>query len=288
MYQHSAPITSKLSKVITMKRKTVFEFIILACFCYVSLLLALAVFQRSVMYFPDRTVPAVPEGVSLVHIDTIDGLRIPAWYKPPATPDAPVIIWFHGNAGNLSYFWPKAAVLTANGAGLLLPEYRGYGGAPGKPTETNLVADGKAALNWAKSQNIKSEQVVLYGLSLGSGIAVQIAASAAKQGEPVARVILEAPYSSTLDVAKWRFPLFPVGLVMQDTYMSTEYIQDIAAPLLIIHGVNDGIIPQRFGRKLYDHAVDPKQFLSVRDRGHNDLYTDPAVILALMAFLENG
>ena len=282
-------VIARVPNVTIIKRKTVFEIIALCVFSYVALLLALVVFQRSAMYFPDRAVPELPPGASLVHIDTDDGLSIPAWYKAPTAEGAPVIIWFHGNAGNLSYFWAKAVQMTRNGAGVLMPEYRGYGGAPGKPTEANLVADAISAYNYLNGKGYAGSDVIVYGLSLGSGIAVQLAEYAAQeQGTPVNRVILEAPYSSTLDVARWRFPVFPVSLFMLDRYDSVSRITAIKAPLLIVHGVLDGVIPQRFGSKLFDAAAEPKQFMSIEQGGHNDLFAFPDVLPGMLAFMDEG
>ncbi|MEO0393695.1 MAG: alpha/beta hydrolase [Pseudomonadota bacterium] len=269
------------------------EFIVLIGIAYVVLLLALAVFQRSVMYFPDRNVPTVPTGAELITVTSDDGLAIPAWYQPPAYDQAPVIVWFHGNAGHLGYFWPQAVALTRQGAGLLMPEYRSYGGAPGKPSEAALVADGKAFVNALKSQGLPSDRIVLYGLSLGSGIAVQVAHNEAKNNEPVAGVVLESPYSSTLDIARWRFPIFPVSLFMKDTYKSTDFIDKISAPLLVLHGDADGIIPYRFGQKLFRQAAAPKEFVTIPGGGHVNLFgpgmaseDGTPVLSVVLAFLD--
>ncbi len=253
-------------------KKTMFEFLTLIGISYVVLFIALTVFQRSVMYFPDRQVPPPPPGVSVVTIETADGLAIPAWYQPPANDEAPIIVWFHGNAGNVSYFWAQASMLTRDGAGLLMPEYRGYGEAPGSPSEAALVADGKAFVADLLAQGVSPERIVVYGLSLGSGIAVQVAADAAVNGAPLAGVVLESPYSSTLDIAQWRFPVFPVALVMKDTFKSTDFIAQIHTPLLVLHGTDDGIIPYRFGQKLFSAAVAPKEFVTIEGGAHVNLF----------------
>ena len=255
----------------TMK-KFMFEFLVLIGIAYLVLFIALTVFQRSVMYFPDRNVPSPPTGVSEVTVTADDGLEIPAWYQPPAHDDAPIIVWFHGNAGNVSYFWPQARLLTLNGAGLLLPEYRGYGDAPGSPSEAALVSDGKAFVADLIEQGVSPDRIIVYGLSLGSGVAVQVAEHMAANDMPVAGVILESPYSSTLDVAQWRFPVFPVSLVMKDTFKSTDLIERIDARLMILHGDQDGIIPHRFGQKLYAQAVEPKEFVTIAGGGHVNLF----------------
>ncbi|MBV6632461.1 MAG: alpha/beta hydrolase [Alphaproteobacteria bacterium] len=244
------------------------EYLWLIAISYVVLLGFLALAQRSLMYFPDQDLPAPPSDFTATSYQSHDGLTIPAWYRAPQNDAMPVILFFHGNAGNLSYFVDKVRPNTADGAGLYMAEYRGYGGAPGSPTERDLVVDGLSALEALEAKGISPDRVVLHGLSLGSGVAVQVAAQRAKDGKPVAAVILEAPYSSTLEIAQWRFPVFPVGLVMRDTFKSTVFIADIGAPLLILHGTRDGIIPQRFGRKLFDAAVEPKTFISLEGENH--------------------
>lgn len=250
------------------KKKTLMEYVWLLVISYVAVVAILALAQRSLMYFPDDNLPPPPSDFTATTFQTHDGLTIPAWFKPPQTEDAPVLLFFHGNAGNLSYFVDKVRPTTSNGAGLYMPEYRGYGGAPGSPNEADLVADGIAALEALGAQGINANRVVVYGLSLGSGIAVQLAAHQADKGEPLAAVILEAPYSSTLDVAQWRFPIIPVGLFMKDTFKSTDFIADISAPLIILHGTKDGIIPQRFGKRLFERAVAPKEFVSLERENH--------------------
>ncbi|MEM6902383.1 MAG: alpha/beta hydrolase [Pseudomonadota bacterium] len=250
------------------KKKTLMEYLWLIAISYVLLLGFLAVGQRSLMYFPDQDLPSAPADFVATSYQTRDGLTIPAWYRAPAGPDDPVLLFFHGNAGNLGYFVDKVRPVTVDGAGLYMAEYRGYGGAPGSPTENDLVADGLAALAALERQGVSVDRIVLYGLSLGSGIAVQVAARQAGKGQPVAAVVLEAPYSSTLDIAQWRFPVFPVALVMRDTFKSTDFIADIDAPLLILHGTRDHIIPQRFGKRLFEQAVEPKAFVSLEGETH--------------------
>jgi uncharacterized protein len=258
------------------------EYLSLLALAYVLLLGLLIVFQRSLMYFPDQNLPLPPDGATLVSITGSGGLALPGWYKAPASDDAPVYLWFHGNAGNLSYFWDKAVMLTAGGAGLLLPEYRGYGGAPGKPNEADMVRDGQAAYDFLIGQGISADRIVIYGLSLGTGIATQAAAH-----RPARALVLEAPFSSTLDVAQWRFPIFPIGLFMQDTFNSVASINERGGvPLLIVHGTADVVVPYRFGERLFEAAEQPKQHIGIEGGGHVDLFAYEGVVQQIIAFAE--
>jgi acetyl esterase/lipase len=182
---------------------------ILICL-YLGMAALLYVAQRSMMYFPEaiHTTPAqahLPEAQEIT-LTASDGVRILAWYAPPRD-DKPVIIYFHGNGGALRY----------------RVEYRGYGGSSGSPSESGLIADGQAAYAFAAAR-YKPQQLVLWGESLGSGVAVAIAAD-----NPVGRVILEAPFTSAAAVAARRYWYMPVWLLMKDQYRSDERIGKITA-----------------------------------------------------------
>jgi len=264
---------------------------------YVAVLGVMVVFQRSFLYYPGarEATPAqsgVPE-MQTVHITTEDGLHLLAWVQPPAPvptqePEAgkPWVVIFHGNAGTLAGRAFKARQFLDAGYGVLLVEYRGYGGNPGSPTEAGLFLDARAALAYLAAQGVSGKKLVLYGESLGTGVVVAMAAEVAQAGNPVAAVLLEAPFTSTVDVAARHYPFFPVRLLMKDRFDSLSRIQGIQAPLFIAHGARDGTVPQDLGRKLFAAAVEPKDALWLDGAEHNDLF-DYGLGAASVLFLKS-
>jgi hypothetical protein len=173
------------------------------------------------------------------------------------------LLFFHGQGGNLSSPAAIFRALTADGNGLLAVEYRGYPGSTGMPTEGGLLHDADAAYARALALGIPARHIVAFGESLGSGVAVALAAH-----HEVGALILESPYTSTVDIAAHRFWMFPVRLVMLDQFHSDERITQVAAPVLIIHGTADTVIPYSFGKKLFELAKEPKTFITVPDGEH--------------------
>ena len=247
---------------------------IAAACVYVGIAAVLYVKQRSLMYFPDtaHTTPAeagLPEATEVPLTDA-DGVHITAWYAPPQG-DKPVIVYFHGNGGSLRYGVPRFRELIGAGIGLVALEYRGYGGNEGSPSESGLIADGEAAYAYAAA-HYPVKQIVLWGQSLGSGVAVAVAAK-----EPVDRVILEAPFTSTAAVAALRYWYIPVSLLMKDQFHSDRRIKKVTAPLLIMHGVKDRVVPYAMGERLFELANEPKHIVTFLDAGHDNLDANGAL-----------
>jgi len=167
----------------------------------------------------------------------------------------------------------------------MLAEYRGYGGNPGNPTEDGLMSDARAALAYLGGQGVSGQNLVLYGESLGTGMAVAMAAEAAVLGAPVAAVVLEAPYTTIPDVAGAHYPFLPVRLLMKDHYDSLSRIARVNAPVFVTHGSEDWTVPQSLGRKLFGAAVQPKEAVWVDGAAHNDLF-GPRVFQAILEFLD--
>jgi fermentation-respiration switch protein FrsA (DUF1100 family) len=243
----------------------------------------LFVFQRSLLYFPDRTRPELGELSALEvreeKIKTADGLALLAWYLPPPA-GQPVITYFHGNGGHIGYRRERLRHFARDGYGVLMPEYRGYGTNPGAPTEVGLYADAAAALDFLSRQGIRANRIVLYGESLGSGVAVELAAQ-----REVAALILEAPYTSVAEVAQFHYPFVPAAMLVRDRFESIARIGKVNAPILIVHGSRDTVVPLRFGRALFDAAPDPKEFWLAAEAGHDDL-ASAGVLEAVRAFLQ--
>ena len=192
------------------------------------------------MYFPDRahSTPA-QAGLSQaqeVELKAADGEYSLAWHIAPRG-DRTVILYFHGNGGALRDRVERFGKLARDGFGLVALEYRGYGGNTGTPTEAGLIADAEAAYAYAAAR-YPAKQIVLWGESLGSGVAVALATR-----KPVARVILEAPFTSAVAVAAAHYWYLPVGLLMKDQFRSDAVIGNVTAPVLILHGARDQVVP---------------------------------------------
>jgi hypothetical protein len=233
---------------------------------YLVALAALYIGQRRLQYFPNAREVA-PAAVGLpnaerLHLKTADGETLLAWFVAPA-PGRPLILYFHGNAGGLDLRALRFAAFAAAGDGVLATEYRGYGGSTGSPSEAGLLNDGEAAWEEAARRGFAANRIVVMGESLGTGVAVALAA----RHDPGA-LVLDSPYSSTVDVAASLFPMFPVRALMRDTFRSDLRIAKARAPLLIVHGARDMTIPIRFARRLFELAPQPKEFFEVPGAGH--------------------
>ncbi len=243
--------------------------LIAAFVAYLAVVALVFVFQRSLQYFPSTDARDAAERtgglMQTVTYRTEDGLEIAGWFHPPRD-GLPTLVRFHGNGGQHGDRAGAMQPYMARGYGVLLAGYRGYGGNPGKPTEDGLYADGRAALAWLAGQGIEAGSVVLYGESLGTGVAVQMATEHA-----VAGLVLEAPFTSAVDVGQAVYRWLPVRLLMWDRFDNASKIGRIAAPLLLMHGDADRVIPIHFGRRLFEAANEPKTALFVPGGGHSDL-----------------
>ncbi|TAG17793.1 MAG: alpha/beta fold hydrolase [Rhodobacterales bacterium] len=240
---------------------------------YAAALSGLYVFQRDLQYFPARRDPA-PEAVGLrgverVLLSTPDGETLVVWFSP-AAPGRPTVLFLHGNAGAVADRADRLAFYQSRGFGAAFLSWRGYGGSTGSPSEAGLLIDARTAYDALRARGIAPEQIVLVGESLGTGVAVQTAARV-----PVGGLVLEAPFTAAVDIAGRAYPWVPVRLLMKDQFRSAAHIASVRAPLLILHGEADAVIPANFGRALFALANDPKTFLSLGPVGHEALF-DPA------------
>ena len=235
---------------------------------YCVLLGLMYVFQRRLMYFPDttRVAPAqagLPRAEEVV-LTSSDGEKLVAWYIAPRG-DKPLVLYFQGNAEGLPARVGRFTWLTADGTGLLALNYRGYGGSTGKPTEQGLIRDAEAAYAFARAHT-PAKRIVLFGESLGTGVAVALGS-----GHDIGALILDAPFTSTVDVGAAVYPFVPVRWAMKDTFHSDERISRVVAPLLVLHGEADRIVPIRFGERLFALAHEPKRFVRFPEGGHVNL-----------------
>jgi fermentation-respiration switch protein FrsA (DUF1100 family) len=243
--------------------------LIVGAACYFGFVTLLYFAQRSILYpIPEktRTSPAAagfPEAEERI-LSTSDGEKLVAWHVPPRE-GKPVIIFFHGNGDILAWRVSWFREMTAAGAGLVAVSFRGYAGSSGSPTEAGLLQDAEAAYAFA-NQHYAPERIVVWGFSLGTGPAVALAAN-----RRIGKLILEAPYSSVADVAAAAFPFIPARWFIRDQFHSDQWISNVTAPVLIMHGERDRTIPIRFGERLYELARQPKQMVRFPEGGHDDL-----------------
>jgi pimeloyl-ACP methyl ester carboxylesterase len=215
---------------------------------YLVILVGLCACQRQLLYRPDATiVPPTQLGLADAAVErtrTADGEDIMVWWIPPGAAKKPAFLYLHGNGGNLSYRSDRFARLAEDGSGVMAVSWRGYAGSTGKPTEQGLMLDARAAYALLRSR-VEPSRIVLVGESLGTGIAVKLAAEA-----PVAALILDSGYSSILDVAAAKFPWLPVRWMLWDEYRADLAAPSVSVPVFQVHCIDDPVIPIEFGRRL--------------------------------------
>jgi fermentation-respiration switch protein FrsA (DUF1100 family) len=239
---------------------------------YVAILLAAYFGQRRLMYLPDRTrTPPAEIGLADVlerTLVTTDGAKIILWYGK-ARPGNPTLLYFHGNAGSLAMRGERMRRFMNEGWGVAMMSYRGFSGSTGSPSEAANLADARLAYDTLISEGVDPKALILYGESLGTGIAARIATE-----RPAAGLILEAPYTSIIEIAVRAYPFLPVRGLLWDRYETRTYIADVRIPLLVLHGERDGVIPVGMGRELIKLANEPKRLVVLSNAGHNDVYID--------------
>ena len=227
--------------------------------------------QRRMMYFPFGEVPA-PAAVGLasaepISFQTEDGLTLHGWFLPARAPErAFTIVVFNGNAGNRSLRAPLATALHARGYGVMLFDYRGYGGNPGTATEAGLAADARGARRSLIGRpGVDASRLVYFGESLGTGVATRLAA----EHRPAA-LVLRSPFASMAAVGQFHYPMLPVRWLLRDRFDSIERIAAIGCPLLVIAGDRDSVVPYEHSRQLFAAAASPKTFVTIPGADHND------------------
>lgn len=255
---------------------------------YVLLLVLLVMQQRKIIFRPDPAQVELaafmaPEGMKDIALATADGFEVHSWYLPATRADGRTIAYFHGNAGHRGNRVVRILPYAAEGYGILLVGYRGYGGNAGLPTEAGLYEDGRAALDFLQGQGVRPDQLILFGESLGSAVATQMALE-----RPAAALILEAPFASISRSARSRYPFLVYDMLVSDKFDTYAKIARIGKPLLLIHGELDRTTPVNFGRMVFDAAADPKVGFFPEGAGHNDLMQHgmPARVLAFIDSLK--
>jgi len=246
----------------------ILKWFIAAVIIYGAFVALLYLAQRSLQYFPERRRTA-PSAVGLtkaeeVVLDTADSERVIVWHVPPCDKQ-PVFLYFHGNGGSLRWREDRFRDLIADGSGLVALSYRGDGGSTGHPTEKGLIEDAKAAYAFF-GRALSCGTTSLWGESLGSALALTLAAE-----NPVGCVVLEAPFTSAVDVGTQYYWFVPVQLLMKDRFRSDLRAGRVTAPILVVHRENDLVVPMALGKRLYKLIRAPKRFVSLAGGGHNDL-----------------
>jgi uncharacterized protein len=260
------------------------KFVIGFFIIYIAFTGLLFVMQRKLQYLPDPRLVEPAEvgldGFKTVRLETPDGERLVAWHAP-APGGHPTIVYFQGNGLGLEARTERFRLFHRTGYGVLALGYRGYSGSSGTPSENGLVIDGATAAAFVLGNGVPRERLVYYGESLGTGVAVQLAGR--EETRPAA-VILEAPFTSAADVARRHYWYTPVGLLMRDQFRSIEHIAAMAAPLFVLHGDADGVVPVVQGQTLFDAAGEPKEMMVVPGGRHGTPLT-PEIWGRMDAFL---
>lgn len=257
------------------------QFILTVAISFGIIYLLLYVFQRQLIYFPNKQKPQLEQhqatDMQLVTLTTEDKLSLTSWYKP-ALKNKPTILFMHGNAGNIGMRMPLARTFINAGFGLLLLEYRGYGGNEGKPTEQGLYQDAAAALDYLFEQGIKPDKIALFGESLGTAVAVDLA-----QNNRVCALVLQSPFSSLTSVARYHYPW--VLIPPKDKYNAITRMSNIHSPALIIYSTTDEVIPYYESVKMFQQANEPKKLVGFENLRHNSFWSSPEFTQEIINFL---
>jgi len=243
--------------------------------------------DKEFIYFPDRAIEATPASVGLafedVYFETSDGVRLNGWFVPGPGPE--VMIWFHGNGGNISHRVHNLRRFHDElGVSVFIFDYREYGRSGGSVSEEGTYRDAEAALIYVRSRTGQPAAGIIYfGRSLGAAIAVELALKA-----PPRALILESPMTSIREMARQVMPYLPVGFLIKTEYDSLSKIGKIYLPLFILHGDRDDVVPFGQGRRLFEAANRPKEFYTIHGASHNDTYVvgGPAYWEAWRKFLK--
>ncbi|MEM6811643.1 MAG: alpha/beta hydrolase [Pseudomonadota bacterium] len=235
---------------------------------YLAFVATLYVMQWQMIYFPSKTVEDLPtiKDVSVVKTRAQDGIDLNGWYVAPKD-EKPVFVFFHGNASSHSQSFFRMFTLIDEGYGFLSVGYRGYGGNRGRPSEDGFYKDSRAFINLLKSTGLAEDQIILYGQSIGTGPAIQMAT----EYPDIKAVILESPYTSLPDVAAQKYFFVPVHQLMKDKFDNLSKISKVSAPILFIHGESDRLIPISHSEELLAATKSRKKLIRLPNISHNNI-----------------
>ena len=246
-----------------MKISTLFFSIILI---YLIIVAYMYLNQRKLLYLPSENNyldDQIDFNFREVFIDVKKNLKLKAWLIENDFKNKKTLVFFHGNAGNLSNRTYKLNQLSKLDLNIIILAWRSFSGNEGEPSEQNLYNDAKKTIDWLNSRGVKNKNIILYGESLGTGIAVELG-----QTNQFGGIILESPFTSMTNAAKNIYPWLPVKYLLKDKYDSEKKIKNLQIPILIMHGKKDNIVPFKMGKKLYDLANNPKFFYFTENDDH--------------------
>ena len=250
---------------------------------YFLILVFLYFYQRNLMYHPSENNyldDEVSVRIEKVKINIKDNIELLGWYHEKDLKKNKTILFFHGNAGSLENRIHKLNHFREMNVNFLIIAWRGFSGNKGKPSEKGLYEDGKSAINWLFNKGVEEEKIIIYGESLGTGVATHLS-----QNKNFAGIILETPFTSMIDAAKIFYPYIPVGLLLKDKFDNKNKIKNIRSPVLVMHGEADQIVPFDMGKKIYEIANEPKYSYFTKHDNHMMEY-DENLIKALNSFLK--
>ena len=251
---------------------------------YILILTFLYFYQRNLLYHPNENNYSgdhISVNIQKVKVKTNDGIELLGWYHEKDLKRFKTILFFHGNAGTLENRIHKLNHFQEMDVNFLIIAWRGFSGNQGKPSEKGLYEDGRSGINWLINKGVKEENIVIYGESLGTGVATHLS-----QKKNFAGVILETPFTSMVDAAKTFYPYIPVNLLLKDKFDNKSKINNIKAPILIMHGEADQIVPFFMGKKIYEIANEPKYSYFTKHDNHM-MEFDENLVKALKSFLKS-
>jgi len=266
------------------KKNFFLSIIIFILLIYLSVLVYLFFFQRNLLYHPNEnnySGDKLKVDIEEVQIKTSDNINLLGWFHKKNLNKFKTIVYFHGNAGRLENRIHKLNHFKDMNINFLIISWRGFSGNSGNPSEQGLYKDGKSAIDWLKNMGLEDKDIILYGESLGTGIATEIA-----QNKKFAGLILETPFTSMIDAAKNFYPYIPIGFLLKDRYENDKKIKNINIPLLVMHGEKDQIIPFKMGKKIYEIANNPKYSYFTKYDNHMMEY-DEKLVFALRSFMKS-
>lgn len=258
------------------------QLIAIFCFLVLFVLALIYFFQRHLLYFPSRQTPQTVAykalDMKVISLESTDNILLKSWYKK-AKKNKPTVLYLHGNSGHIGYRMPIARQLINAGFGVLLLEYRGYGGNRGSPSEQGFYNDARAGLEFLTKNKVTDDNLVIFGESLGTGVATKMA-----EEHRACALILQSPFTSITDLARYHYPwlLFKPW----DNYNSLGRIRQINTPLLVIHGQKDLIVPYQNGLTLFNAANKPKNMLSLPNHKHNNIWSATEVYGTIISFIK--
>jgi uncharacterized protein len=241
------------------------------------LMVLLPLLAEALLFQPSRGDPGPPPvllGIQgeVLTLSTADGVTISAWWYDPgkrAADPPPMILFLHGNAGDISHRTPLAEGLLGEGLSVLLLEYRGYGSSGGKPSESGFLMDARAGREFLLGKGGDPRRIVVLGRSMGGAVAAGLASR-----EPVGGLILESAFTSLEDMAKTLYPFLPSVLLrrLRGRFATVDLVREVRTPVLVIHGAEDELVPLRMGMEILEAAGEPKEWMGVASAGHNDVF----------------